>query len=138
MECRAPIRLFATFGLIASSALALLVATPGAVRADARAEPIRLILSGTDLMLPANLVVDGIIRRVLASSTTGLLEVYSEGLDAYRLKSSECEPELVSSSPVTCLVADVHLCLTKPFEGRASRLEEDWKLFERETRRNLT
>ncbi|HTO88520.1 MAG TPA: ATP-binding protein [Thermoanaerobaculia bacterium] len=55
-----------------------------------------VILSGTDLMLPASLVEDGIIRTTLARAIEGPIEFYSEGLDAFRFRSEEYEPQLVS------------------------------------------
>ena len=54
-----------------------------------------IILSGTDIMLPASLVLDGAIRQTLASPRAGPIEVFSEALDAFRFQSAAFEPELV-------------------------------------------
>src|SRR5262245_981752 len=56
-----------------------------------------VILSGTDVMLPASLVQDRIIRETFARSLTDEpVEFYSEAVDAFRLPSEEYEPELVA------------------------------------------
>src|SRR5262245_28040654 len=56
-----------------------------------------VILTGTDVMLPASLVQDRIIRDTFARSLTDEpVEFYSEAVDAFRLPSEEYEPELVA------------------------------------------
>src|SRR5215831_6922268 len=66
--------------------------------ADPTPPPRRVvILSGTDVMLPASLIQDSIVRQVLSPpGGTEAIEFYSEALDAFRLPSEEYEPELVS------------------------------------------
>jgi signal transduction histidine kinase len=79
------------------TAFLVLFGTTPAVAADPVEVPRRVvILSGTDVMLPASLVEDGIVRTTL-SNTEGLsVELYSEGLDAFRFRSEEYESELVA------------------------------------------
>ncbi len=73
------------------------IGVAAAAFAGGRAGPRRVvILSGTDVMLPASLVEDGIIRTTLARAIEGPIEFYSEGLDAFRFRSEEYEPQLVS------------------------------------------
>src|SRR5262245_65397601 len=56
-----------------------------------------VILSGTDVMLPASLIQDRIIRETFARSLTDEpVEFYSEAVDAFRLPSEEYAPELVA------------------------------------------
>jgi len=79
----------------AAAVLLLAVGSEGLARADAPAKPLRVvILSGAEVMLPAGQVVDGVIRRVLGDAGLGPIEFYAEGLDAYRFRSEEYEPEL--------------------------------------------
>jgi len=54
-----------------------------------------IILSGTDIMLPASLVLDGAIRQALARPEVGQIEIFSEALDAFRFRGGDFEPQLV-------------------------------------------
>src|SRR3954468_16562352 len=54
-----------------------------------------IILSGTEIMLPAGLVLDGTIRQTLARSEAGEIEIFSEALDAFRFQGADFEPQLV-------------------------------------------
>jgi signal transduction histidine kinase len=93
MERLAPPRLFFR---LASSALLLLFSAAGADGADAPSRPLRiLILSGTEVMLPASQVEDATIRQKLTDAGLGPIEFYSEGMDAYRFRSEDFEPQLV-------------------------------------------
>lgn len=77
--------LFVLFGsLLASAALA-----------DATARRV-IILTGTDVMLPASQTEDSVIRRVLSDASVGPVEFYSEGLDAYRFRSANYEREFAA------------------------------------------
>lgn len=55
-----------------------------------------LILTGAEVMLPANAVEDAAIRRVVSEGGAGPLEFYSEGLDAYRFQSEDYEPQFLT------------------------------------------
>ena len=95
-----------------SSTILALVAASAAAAADSPPPPARrvVILTGTEVMLPASQVADAEIRRVLTASDAGPFEIHSEGLDAFRFHSegygdeyaaflerkyAEKEPELV-------------------------------------------
>jgi signal transduction histidine kinase len=96
MECRAPRYNSSWLGLIALIVSALLFSAVRADCAEAPAKPIRIvILSGTEVMLPANQVEDSTIRRALTDAGLGPIEFYSEGMDAYRFRTEEFEPELM-------------------------------------------
>lgn len=71
-------------GLLASSA----AAAQGARRI--------VILSGTEVMLPASQAADAEIRRVLSESDAGPFEVHSEGMDAFRFRSEGYDDELAA------------------------------------------
>jgi signal transduction histidine kinase len=84
------------FFRLASSASLLLFSAGEAVGADAAGKPLRVvILSGTEVMLPASQVEDAAIRRTLTDAGLGPIEFYSEGMDAYRFRGEDFEPELV-------------------------------------------
>jgi signal transduction histidine kinase len=68
----------------------------GPAYADDAKKPLRvIILSGTEVMLPASQVEDSTIRQTLTDASLGPIEFYSEGMDAYRFRSEEFESELV-------------------------------------------
>jgi signal transduction histidine kinase len=95
MELPLPVHL--PFIRLRRAVAVLLLASAAAVpvRADAPSKPLRVvILSGAEVMLPAGQVVDGVIRQVLGDAGLGPIEFYTEGLDAYRFRSEEYEPEL--------------------------------------------
>jgi len=93
MERLAPPRLFFR---LASSALLLLFSATGSSAAETSGQPLRVvILSGTEVMLPASQVEDATIRQVLTEAGLGPIEFYSEGMDAYRFRSEDFEPQLV-------------------------------------------
>ncbi|MGE5413488.1 MAG: ABC transporter substrate binding protein [Syntrophomonadaceae bacterium] len=55
-----------------------------------------IILTGTDVMLPASQTEDGVIRRILSDANIGAIEFYSEGLDAYRFHTADYEREFAA------------------------------------------
>jgi signal transduction histidine kinase len=68
---------------------------PEAARAEGTARRV-VILTGTEVMLPASQVEDGVIRQILSSANVGPIEFYSEGLDAYRFDTADYEREFAA------------------------------------------
>ena len=68
---------------------------PDAARAEGGARRV-VILTGTEVMLPASQVEDGVIRQILSGAPAGPIEFYSEGLDAYRFDTAEYEREFAA------------------------------------------
>jgi signal transduction histidine kinase len=79
------------------AAIGLLVGFTTVVSA-AESPPARriVILTGAEVMLPANQAEDSAIRRVISEGGAGPLEFYSEGLDAYRFQSQDYEAQFLS------------------------------------------
>jgi signal transduction histidine kinase len=79
-----------------TTVLLLLGISPAATASPADLPRRVIILSGTDVMLPASLVEDAILRTELSKIDGRPIEFFSEGLDAFRFESEEYEAELVA------------------------------------------